>query len=98
MEEKKTISRIIWANDTAANWASVNPILTEGEHALEIDTRKYKIGDGINRYSSLPYGNPQISQELGNSLILSVSQKILTQRFKNLDEYSFAFKDQEKLI
>lgn len=36
-------------------WASVNPILAQGEPALEIDTGKEKVGDGITPWNSLPY-------------------------------------------
>jgi hypothetical protein len=41
--------------DTAANWAAVNPLLAEGEWALELDTLKAKVGDGITLYNALPY-------------------------------------------
>jgi hypothetical protein len=42
--------------DTAANWNSVNPVLAQREMALETDTDKFKIGDGITPWTSLPYG------------------------------------------
>jgi len=41
--------------DTAANWASNNPILAQGEPALETDTQRFKIGDGSTVWASLPY-------------------------------------------
>lgn len=41
--------------DTAANWASVNPILAQGEVGLELDTAKLKWGDGVNNWNTLPY-------------------------------------------
>ena len=41
--------------DSAANWTSVNPILAEGEIGAEIDTHKWKLGDGLTAWSSLPY-------------------------------------------
>jgi hypothetical protein len=41
--------------DTAANWASANPVLASGEQGLETDTNKMKIGDGSTAYNSLPY-------------------------------------------
>jgi len=47
--------------DTAANWASVNPILSEREFALETDTLKYKIGNGILAWNSLPYASIDVS-------------------------------------
>ena len=41
--------------DTAANWASVNPILGNGEPGLETDTRKIKYGDGVTAWAGLTY-------------------------------------------
>lgn len=41
-------SRIQARRDTASRWASINPILMEGEFGLESDTRKAKMGDGIS--------------------------------------------------
>jgi hypothetical protein len=41
--------------DTAANWASNNPVLLEGEIGIESDTRKFKFGNGSSVWSSLPY-------------------------------------------
>ena len=42
--------------DTAANWASVNPVIAHREMVLETDTDQFKIGDGVSTYSALPYG------------------------------------------
>lgn len=42
-------------NDTAANWAQVNPTLAQGEIGLEIDTNKMKIGQGNVAWNDLPY-------------------------------------------
>ena len=41
--------------DTAANWTSSNPILTQGEFGYETDTAKFKIGDGTTAWNSLSY-------------------------------------------
>ena len=41
--------------DTAANWATNNPILALGEPGLEIDTRKVKYGDGASNWNTLQY-------------------------------------------
>lgn len=43
--------------DTAANWASYNPILSLGEPGVETDTKRWKIGDGVTAWNSLPYRN-----------------------------------------
>jgi hypothetical protein len=40
---------------TAAQWTSANPILSPGEIGFEIDTNKFKIGDGTTRWVSLIY-------------------------------------------
>lgn len=49
------MSRIQVRRDTAAAWTTANPVLLSGEEALETDTRKEKIGDGINAWNALPY-------------------------------------------
>lgn len=41
--------------DTAANWATNNPILALGEPGLELDTRKIKYGDGASNWNTLQY-------------------------------------------
>jgi len=48
--------KIQFRRDTSVNWASVNPILAQGELGLELDTTKYKIGDGTTAWNSLSYG------------------------------------------
>lgn len=41
--------------DTAANWASTNPVLQLGETGIERDTRKTKQGDGATPWNGLQY-------------------------------------------
>ena len=52
------IETIQLRRDTAANWASVNPVLAESEVGTETDTGKAKLGDGATAWASLPYWNP----------------------------------------
>lgn len=40
--------------DTAANWTSANPMLGSGEPAFETDTGRFKLGDGVNAWETLP--------------------------------------------
>jgi hypothetical protein len=47
--------RIQLRRDTAANWASTNPTLTQGEPGYETDTGKIKYGDGSTAWDSLAY-------------------------------------------
>ncbi len=49
------MTQIKLRRDTAANFASKNPVLGIGEPAYETDTRKLKIGDGTTAYNSLDY-------------------------------------------
>ena len=53
---------IQFRRDTAANWASVNPVLAQGELGLETDTSNYKIGDGVTAWNTLIYY--QLSPEI----------------------------------
>lgn len=48
---------VLLRKDTKANWTSVNPVLEDGELVIEVDgtTRKLKCGDGVTKYTSLPY-------------------------------------------
>jgi hypothetical protein len=57
MATKVLNTRIVIRNDTAANFERENPTLLKGEIALEIETKKYKVGNGINNYVDLPYYN-----------------------------------------
>jgi hypothetical protein len=47
--------------DTASNWTSANPVLHLGEVGWETDTRKAKLGDGVNAWNDLPYATRPIN-------------------------------------
>lgn len=49
--------RIQFRRSTAAQWTVINPILAQGELGLELDTGKFKLGNGINYWNDLSYGN-----------------------------------------
>lgn len=44
--------------DSAANWASTNPVLHQREIGVETDTGKAKMGDGATAWNSLAYWQP----------------------------------------
>lgn len=48
-------TRIQLRHDTAANWTAKNPVLMVGELGFEIDTNKFKIGDGVKEWNALEY-------------------------------------------
>lgn len=39
----------------ASAWTAANPILAQGEIAVELDTKKIKVGDGSTAWNSLGY-------------------------------------------
>lgn len=51
------LSKILFRRDSASNWATNNPVLSEGEPGYEVDTGLFKIGDGVKDWKSLPYSN-----------------------------------------
>lgn len=58
MERNQQIDvTLVIRHSSAADWTATNPILAKGELGYEIDTRKSKIGDGINAWGSLRYAS-----------------------------------------
>lgn len=57
MEVRQVASfgRIQHRRDQGADWASVNPILLDGEFGFNLTNGLFKIGDGINAWNALPY-------------------------------------------
>lgn len=51
-------------SDSAANWTATDPVLLAGEMGVESDTRKFKFGDGVSRWSELDY----VSKELEDAV------------------------------
>lgn len=39
----------------ASAWSAINPTLAQGEIGIEIDTQKFKIGDGVNDWNAAQY-------------------------------------------
>lgn len=48
--------------NSAANWTSDDPTLLVGEFGIEMDTGKFKIGDGLTAWTSLPYATYTVAQ------------------------------------
>ena len=52
------ITRILLCNDTGANWASSSKVLLKGELGIELTegkAPKFKVGNGVDVFSALPY-------------------------------------------
>jgi hypothetical protein len=50
------LRRIQMRRGTAGEWSTSDPVLLVGELGVEIDTLMYKIGNGTDVWSVLPYG------------------------------------------
>lgn len=48
-------TKIVLKNGTASELKAKNPVLLKGEMCIEIDTNKFKFGDGVTAYNELPY-------------------------------------------
>ena len=57
-------TKILFRRDTAANWATVNPVLLAGEIGIETDTYKFKIGNG-SRWNQQPFYAFKVGSPLG---------------------------------
>ena len=47
--------RIKIRRDNSANWASINPVLLDGEQGYDRTLKLYKTGDGATNWASLPF-------------------------------------------
>lgn len=64
--------------DTAANWTTNNPTLAEGELGFELDTNKFKIGNGTDDWNTLSYSVAGSSSvNFGNGLALDADGNLV---------------------
>lgn len=42
---------------SASDWTTHNPTLEEGEFGVELDTGKFKVGNGVDDWNALPYSS-----------------------------------------
>lgn len=63
--------------DTAANLASINPVLARKEVGVEEDTLRTKVGDGATPWSDLPYAWGPLSDFLLELSKLTVAPNTL---------------------
>lgn len=62
MAETQTLkTKILLRNDVASAWVEANPVLLRGEIGIEIDTNKFKIGDGVKSWDALSYVGTQVN-------------------------------------
>ena len=60
MADTQLKTKILLRNDLATAWTTTNPTLLKGEIGIEIDTNKFKIGDGTKKWNELSYVGTQV--------------------------------------
>ncbi len=72
MAEFKT--RIRGKRDTSANWTAADPVLLDGEEII-VDTEggdvRKKIGDGVRRYTQLPFSDEKLRTLIDGKVAVS---------------------------
>lgn len=56
-QKTMTIDHLLLKNAAAATWTEKNPTLSKGEMGIEIDTHKFKFGDGVKAWNDLDYAS-----------------------------------------
>jgi hypothetical protein len=70
--------RMKFRRDTAARWAQVNPVLSDGEPGFEKDTGQLKVGDGTTVWVDLKYFVPH-DPNTDPTSITSLAEHILSE-------------------
>ena len=86
MATKELKVRVKHAYLSAAEWVRQNPILQAGEFGIENDTQKFKIGDGVTKWSNLPYASGiTVDAELSSTSTNPVQNKVVTEALANVE-------------
>ncbi|WP_337742205.1 hypothetical protein [Megasphaera sp.] len=59
-EQTLKVKTLYLRNDAAATWVEKNPVLAKGEPGVEVDTGKFKLGDGVTQL-----GRPALCRRTG---------------------------------
>ena len=63
-------NRIQLRRGGAQEWANSNPTLAQGELGIELDTGRFKIGDGVTAWNTLRYERPvESTSNTANTLV-----------------------------
>ena len=62
-------TRIQLRRDSSLNWSTNNPILAEGEVGIELNTNRFKFGNGVDVWNDLDYTN---NEKIVNDTLLGV--------------------------
>ncbi len=78
------MTKIAQRRATAADFAAANPILDDGEFGIEVDTKIYKVGDGVTHWNSLntPYIPSNIFTSRGDLIVGGVGVSVADYKTK----------------
>lgn len=68
-EQTLKVKTLYLRNDAAATWVEKNPVLAKGEPGVEVDTGKFKLGDGVTSWVGLHYAGVLVSASEQNGYI-----------------------------
>lgn len=68
-EQTLKVKTLYLRNDAAATWTEKNPVLAKGEPGVEVDTGKFKLGDGVTSWVGLRYAGVLVSGSEQNGYI-----------------------------
>jgi hypothetical protein len=69
--------QIQFRRDTAANWATANSVLAQGEFGLNLDTSQLKIGDGTTHWTGLAYMSIAVAVTLATPRNIGLSGAVV---------------------
>lgn len=68
-EQTLKVKTLYLRNDTADTWVEKNPVLAKGEPGVEVDTGKFKLGDGVTSWVGLHYAGVLVSGSEQNGYV-----------------------------
>lgn len=68
-EQTLKVKTLYLRNDAAATWVKKNPVLAKGEPGVEVDTGKFKLGDGVTSWVGLHYAGVLVSGSEQNGYV-----------------------------
>lgn len=83
------------AGKQSSEWASLNPVLADGEKGYERDTGRYKVGDGVKTWNELSYESASTTP-VSSGVELAIDSRI--EAHKDEDEPHPVYDDGPSLL
>lgn len=99
MGNKRFSGRVQHLRGTSAEWTEKNPVILDGE-TIVVETNdgstRYKTGDGVKRYTDLPFTDEKIYAAIGNKADASKTIELMLQASGWSDESQTLISDDIK--